>query len=456
MVSSIYWINVNEKKTGGAVVKVAGIIAEYNPFHQGHRYHIEETRRKTGAEYVVVVMSGDYVQRGEPAVTDKYMRTRMALLGGADVVLEIPVVYATASAEYFATAGVKLLDQLGCVDVLSFGSEWATVDMYRPFVNILTEEPEEYCNFLKQRLQSGCSYPEARSRALIDLWNVPKVNTPGRFRGVSCQDMGSNLERFLKEPNHILGLEYMKCLQRIGSGMESVAIRRRGSAYHDNSMQGTFSSATAIRGCLRGMQQDAETEEKKQSLAQALGENVGDLLFYIKKGETVSWDDLKPVLDYLMVMQPQLTEHTFGMEKELTFRMQKMYSQEASFEELVVKMHAKNRTDTALKRALLHMILQIGDWDFLKTAAEIPVPYARVLGFRKNAAPLLKAMRANAGIPVIQRPVQGQQMFADGTQEKMLFQTDLRASNLYESIAARKAGRPFVDERMYHQIIVES
>lgn len=438
-------------------MKVAGIIAEYNPFHNGHRFHIEETRKQTGAEYVIVVMSGDYVQRGEPAVTDKYMRTRMALAGGADVVLEIPVIYATASAEYFATAGVKLLDQLGCVDVLSFGSEWATVEMFQPFVNILTEEPVEYRNFLKQRLQSGCSYPEARSRAMIDLWNATRMDSSAYFRGAPCQDMESNLERFLKEPNHILGLEYMKCLRRIHSRIEPVAIRRRGASYHDSRMQGVFSSATAIRGCLREMQwSGTESGEKNQALINALGEKTEELLFHIKKGETVFWDDLKNNLDYLMVMQPELTEHTFGMEKELAFRMQKMYSQGVSFEKNIEKMHAKNRTDTALKRALLHMVLQISDWEFLKNASEIPVPYARVLGFRKKAAPLLKTMRANTGIPMIQRPVQGQQLFVDGTPENLLFQTDLRASNLYESIAARKSGRAFVDERAYHQIIIES
>ena len=125
-------------------MRTAGIIAEYNPFHRGHRYHMEETRRQTGADYIIAVMSGCYVQRGEPAVVDKYVRTRMALDGGADLVLELPVVYATASAEYFASAGVRLLDSLGCVDVLSFGSEYAGVDDFAPLVKILSEEPPIY------------------------------------------------------------------------------------------------------------------------------------------------------------------------------------------------------------------------------------------------------------------------------------------------------------------------
>lgn len=144
-------------------MKVAGIIAEYNPFHKGHQYHIEETRKQTGADYVIAVMSGDYVQRGEPAIADKYMRTRMALSGGADLVIEMPVIYATASAEYFATAGIGILDRLGCVDYLSFGSEWADVEDYSSYATLFLEEPEEYRQILQEQLKRGKSFPEARA-----------------------------------------------------------------------------------------------------------------------------------------------------------------------------------------------------------------------------------------------------------------------------------------------------
>ena len=146
-------------------MKVAGIIAEYNPFHKGHQYHIEETRKKTGADYVIVVMSGNYVQRGEPAIADKYMRTQMALFGGADLVIEMPTIYATASAEYFATAGIGILDKLGCVDYLSFGSEWAEVEDFSAYASLFLEESEEYKQILQEQLKLGKSFPEARAFA---------------------------------------------------------------------------------------------------------------------------------------------------------------------------------------------------------------------------------------------------------------------------------------------------
>ena len=190
-------------------MKVAGIIAEYNPFHKGHQYHIEETRKQTGADYVIAVMSGDYVQRGEPAIADKYMRTRMALSGGADLVIEMPVIYATASAEYFATAGIGILDRLGCVDYLSFGSEWADVEDYSSYATLFLEEPEEYRQILQEQLKRGKSFPEARAFTAGKLLFDSKPETAVEF---------------LKEPNHILGLEYIKSIIDIFSGIFDVFV----------------------------------------------------------------------------------------------------------------------------------------------------------------------------------------------------------------------------------------
>ena len=213
-------------------MKVAGIIAEYNPFHKGHQYHIEETRKQTGADYVIAVMSGDYVQRGEPAIADKYMRTRMALSGGADLVIEMPVIYATASAEYFATAGIGILDRLGCVDYLSFGSEWADVEDYSSYATLFLEEPEEYRQILQEQLKRGKSFPEARAFTAGKLLFDSKPETAVEF---------------LKEPNHILGLEYIKALRRRNSSIQPITVKRKGNHYHEKILAEEYSSATSIR-----------------------------------------------------------------------------------------------------------------------------------------------------------------------------------------------------------------
>ena len=150
------------------IMKIAGIIAEYNPFHNGHLYQIEQTRKITNADYIIVVLSGDFVQRGVPAIIDKYTRTQMALENGADLVLELPVVYSTGSAEFFAMGAVSLLDKLGCVDFLCFGSEWGQLKPLSLIASLLLEEPEAYRTHLQHYLKAGCSYPKARSLALQD------------------------------------------------------------------------------------------------------------------------------------------------------------------------------------------------------------------------------------------------------------------------------------------------
>ena len=148
-------------------MKIAGIIAEYNPFHNGHKYHIEQTRKITGADFIIVVMSGNFTQRGTPAIMDKYSRARMALENGADMVLELPSCYACGSAEYFADGAIALLDKLGCVDYVCFGSECGDIELLRPIAEILATEPENYSEMLRAELKSGATFPRARNRALI-------------------------------------------------------------------------------------------------------------------------------------------------------------------------------------------------------------------------------------------------------------------------------------------------
>ena len=212
-------------------MKIAGIIAEYNPFHTGHAYHIQKTRELTGADYIIVVLSGDFVQRGAPALYSKHLRTRMALLGGADLVFELPSTHACESAEFFAQNAVGLLDGLGCVDVLSFGSESGTIEPFLKLGSFLSAETPEYQNLIKKYLKKGESFPKARSLTLQELLSDTDADT-----GI-----------FLQTPNNILGVEYCKALCRQNSTIRPLTVKREGNAYHDNSLNGQFPSASAIR-----------------------------------------------------------------------------------------------------------------------------------------------------------------------------------------------------------------
>ena len=430
---------------------IAGIIAEYNPFHEGHRYHIEETKRLTGADYVIVVMSGDFVQRGEPAILDKYQRAGMALQGGADLVLELPAYYATSSAEYFATAGVTLLDQLGCVDYLSCGSEWACLPELEAIARILVEEPAEYKEILKACLEQGKNYPQARETAV-------RVCCPD-------QDYG----RILQDPNHILAVEYLKALLRRKSRMKALVIPRKGSGYLQESYDAAvdiYPSATAIRTLLRAGDAMAAFDEKIASDNKASSGDkavfdrrrcddiesydllkrgcpyAADLLWEaMATGDTVSWQDLMPYLDCKVLMKHKVLGKYYGMDYELARRVTRIYRPGRTFAEIIAQCHSRNYTDAALRRAFLHLVLDMADHPFLRDASRIPVPYARVLGFRRESGKLLRLIREQGEILLIQKTVEGKVFEKHHPVEHTLYDTDLLCADFYEQIAAAKAGR---------------
>jgi len=218
----------------GVLMKALGLIVEYNPFHNGHLYHLQQSRAVTGCEYVICVMSGNFIQRGEPALVNKWARARMALLSGVDLVLELPAVYAVSSAEFFAYGAVKILDSLGIVDSICFGSESGRIEDLDFIAGIVSEEPEPYKLFLKENLDKGLSFPAAREAALKSyLASGPK----------SCDDIRS----LLNSSNNILGIEYLKALKRLKSRIKPHTIRRISNSYHTGELTGAISSATAIR-----------------------------------------------------------------------------------------------------------------------------------------------------------------------------------------------------------------
>lgn len=419
-------------------MKVAAIIAEYNPFHLGHRYHIHKTKELTGADFVIAVMSGDYVQRGEPAVFDKYIRTGYALRNEIDLVIELPVAYATGSAQYFATGAVKLLDQLGCVDVLSFGSEWAGTGELTLIQNILEEEPPDYQRSLREGLREGMNFPGAREYAIK------------RYLEEEPGILGKSYEAYdglLSGPNHILALEYMRALSDLSSSMQPLAVRRQGNAYHDEKLSRELSSATAVRHALR-------SRVPKEDLTGAVGDLAESMEEHYKRGDTLDWEDLMPYLKYMYLFEGKKLTNYFGMNLELERRMGHNYRAGMNFMQLLGVLHSKNMTDAAIKRALLHVVLQIREKPCLERAKEIIVPYARVLGFRKRASVLLKKIREKASLTLIQKPSFGLAMLKEDKAGMWLYQQDIRASNLYEQITAAKTGRIPVDEYERQQIIL--
>ncbi|MGE5678719.1 MAG: nucleotidyltransferase family protein, partial [Pseudomonadota bacterium] len=213
-------------------MKTVGIVSEYNPFHNGHKYHIEAAKDACNADHAICIMSGSFVQRGEPAIFDKWSRAKMAVMNGADLVVELPVVYACQPAEIFAFGAVNILNGMRIVDHICFGSELGDTDVLHTLARLLHEEPEDFSILLREQLGKGASYPRAVSAALSSYL--------GRENEAIVADILGN-------PNNVLGIEYIKALRTLGSLIEPVAVKRVASGHNDEGITGNIASATAVR-----------------------------------------------------------------------------------------------------------------------------------------------------------------------------------------------------------------
>lgn len=411
--------NENTRPTGRFCC--AGIVAEYNPFHNGHLYHLTQTRRMTGADYVIAVMSGDFVQRGEPAVVDKYTRTRMALEAGVDLVIELPCLFSTSSAEDFAGCAVRILDQLKVVNDICFGSELGDTDPLWETARILVKEPEEYSQLLKTFLRKGITFPKARSLALKEcLERLP--------------------EETLDLPNNILGVEYCKAILLQTSRLRPVAILRRGHGYHDPDMGGEFASATAIRKALGSLSHtESRNLLKKQMPEQAYQALVN--------GHPMFADDVSSMLNYrlleLLNDQTPLSRY-LDLSRELADRLRNRILDFSSFTKRCYSLKTKQYTYTRISRCLTHVLLDITQEEFSVYKASDYCSYARVLGFKKSAAPLLSAIKKNSPLPLITKTADASAILSG--QSLHLFHKDLFASHLYQAAVSAKYGIPVLNE----------
>ena len=224
--------------------KVLGIIAEYNPFHNGHLYHLDASKKVTGCDYTVAIISGNFTQRGSTSVVDKWSKTKMALQNGVDLIIELPVLYSISSSENFADGAIKILNSLGIIDYLSFGSETPDITVLDSIADILCNEPKDYKKLLAAELDKGLSFPKARENALLDY--IKNTNT--------FENDKPNFEEYkkaLSSPNNILGIEYLKALKKYNSSIKPVCISRFATDYNSFDFSENIASATAIRELIK-------------------------------------------------------------------------------------------------------------------------------------------------------------------------------------------------------------
>jgi len=373
-------------------VRTVGIVVEYNPLHNGHLYHIQQSRKITGADAVVAVMSGHFLQRGEPALADKWARTEMALRAGCDLVLELPVAYSAQPAQWFAYGAVAVLEATGVVDALCFGSESGELAPLLRIARLLAEEPQAFGDRLSGLLKAGLPYPSAYSEAVRSYLSDAGLAVDAGFR--------------LDQPNHTLGLHYLLALLRLGSSIEPFSIRREKSGYNQTTITDRrIASATALRKLL---------SERAEVAALAPYVPASTLEILAREAAAgrapVTWESFaRPLLHRLLQSREAdlaaFAEVTEGLEFRIRQSLRTL--PEYSVEALLAALKTKRYTRTKLQRMLLRILLGHRKDELAPERLASGIEYIRVLGFGEKGRELLRRMKKTAAVPVIQSAAEG-------------------------------------------------
>lgn len=403
-------------------MKVAAIIAEYNPFHKGHQYLVRKAKEMTGADYIITIMSGNFTQRGTPAIADKYLRARMALQNDVDLVLELPVHYACSSAEYFAKGAVSILNQLGVVDYLCFGSESGDLEKLTSIAKILASEPEEYQKNLRTFLKRGMSYPLARNQALEMI--IPDF--------VEYEDM-------IKTPNNILAIEYLKALLRENSSIRPRCFRRVGNGYYDYKLNVAYSSAISIRHALKLGTSIMRIMDQVPASCHPL------MLEQVNKSYPIFPGDFDTILKYrLLTEAPNGYTKYADVSSDLSDKIRKNLFKMDNMEDFCDLLKTKDLTHARISRCLGHILLDITQDEIDELKSCKTACYVRVLGFRQSAEDLLSQIKANTSIPLITKPADAGKLLSE--EGRRQFEKDIEVSHIYEMIVSSKYGHAIKHE----------
>ena len=358
--------------------KVLGIIAEYNPFHNGHLFHLNESKKLTGSSYTVAIMSGNFAQRGNTSIIDKWSKAKSAIECGVDLVVELPVLYSTSSAENFAEGAIKILDSLKVVDYLSFGAETADINLLNNIATVLNEEPKEYKSLLSEELKKGLSYPKARENALMIYLNDIK-----KYSNV------------LSSPNNILGIEYIKALKKYNSIIQPIAMPRHESGHNDLNYHGNIASSTAIRNITKNNGFDILRKLMPEPSYTNLIKNIkaGHVVPDLSVFEKEIIFNLRKMSIYDISQLPDVSE---GLE----FAIKNAANSCNSLVELLNIIKSKRYTQTRIQRILLYSLLGITKKDI--AISKKTQPYVRVLGFNEKGKYLISEVaKANPKLNII-------------------------------------------------------
>lgn len=387
--------------------RVIGIIAEYNPFHNGHYYHMQKAKQVAGADFCVAVISGNFTQRGDTSIVNKWAKAYMAICGGADLVLELPTIYSISSAENFASGAIKILDSLKVVDCFSFGAEANDLATLNNIANVLYDEPRTYTNILNHELQKGISYPAARENALLMYLNDIK-----RYANV------------INNPNNILAIEYLKALKTQKSKLEPIMIKRNKVYYNDDRIVDDFASATAIRKLLARREYEDLRKVMPRSTYQILGQEMrnGHMVLSLDKFEKEIIYTIRRMTTAEIADLPDVSE---GLENAIKNAADNCNT----LKELIESVKSKRYTQTRIQRILLYALL--GTNKKMMENSKKVTPYARVLGFTQKGKSLISEIsKANPKINMITSVKKYMEQNNNRQLQEML-KTDIFATDIY-------------------------
>ncbi len=389
------------------MANILGIVAEYNPLHNGHLYHIQNAKERTNAEYVVAVITGNFTQRGNTSIVNKWEKARMALNANVDLVIELPTLYSISSAENFADGAIKIFKQLG-VTHISFGMETSNIADLNNIAKVLESEPDEYKTLLKEELKIGNSFPKARQNALINYLKDEKY------------------KEVIKGSNNILAIEYLKAIKRNKANIIPVGIKREKVFYHSKKIIDEFASSTGIRYLLSRNQFDDITKVVPSSTFSILVDNINNGTY------TKDLSDFSSLIIYKLRTMTKseianLPEVSEGLENLIKSSVAKTNS----IQELINMINSKRYTKTKIQRILIYALLGITKQD-MDTSYKV-IPYIRVIGFNNKGKKIISRIENNNVITSVKKFEQSN----NNRRYRRMLEIDINATDIY-TVAYKK------------------
>jgi predicted nucleotidyltransferase len=376
---------------------VLGVIAEFNPFHNGHQFLLQKSKELTGADFSIAIMGGNFLQRGEPACWNKWVRTEMALRSGFDLVIELPFVFSSQDARGFAQAGVKILDSLGVVDYITFGCENENIEIFSILATLIRKDPPFIRKIIKEELKKGDSFPKIREKAIISFYREYNHE----LTGIPL----NKIRNVLRQPNNILALEYMISLQKLKSNIKVLPVKRIGSRFSEYKLEGRYSSATAIRNIINQYYYNSCNPQLLKELKKTMPLSTYQIISEQLK------DGINPVLfsnfeqsifNRLRSVPMQDLKRINGIQEGLENILKKAALLTGNIEELISMTKSKRYTRTRIQRIIIHSLLNLTKQE-VKTFNNNGPLYCRVLGMTKKGRDILKKAKLNSKLPMVQQ-----------------------------------------------------